>query len=467
MTRITNIEGATAVELLRAYRARTLSPVEVVETSLRRIERLDPDLNAFYEVHAETARQAARESGARWQAGTPRGLLDGVPTSTKDALLTKGSPTYRGSAANDADQKTWDIDAPCVARLKEHGAVILGRTTMPDFGMLASGASSKHGVTRNPWDRTRTPGGSSAGASASIAAGINPVAVGTDIVGSIRLPASFCGLVGHKPSQGRVPYYFPSSPCMVAGPMARTVKDTALLLNVISLPDARDFTALPYDGVDYVAALEGDVAKARVGLLLDIGLGPEADAEVVTLVEQAARHFATFGCAVQPVTTPFRRGDERPVEDFYRVRCYTEFQQYAPERRRQAPVIERWTARAATMDAVALYRAYLTTLQLRERTLQMMDGLDFLLLPAVPVPPFAAELPGLDQDRIFDPWVNTFLFNLTEQPAASIGCGFTSAGLPVGLQIVGRRFDDIGVLRIARAYERARGDLRPWPMEKV
>jgi aspartyl-tRNA(Asn)/glutamyl-tRNA(Gln) amidotransferase subunit A len=465
MARIEKVESATAIELLAAYRARALSPVEVVETSLRLIERRDPDLNAFYEVHADAARRAAKESEARWQAGRPIGALDGVPTSTKDALLTRGSPTYRGSAANDVETKTWDVDAPCVARLKEQGAIILGRTTMPDFGMLASGASSQHGVTRNPWDRARTPGGSSAGAAASIAAGINPIAVGTDIVGSIRLPASFCGLVGHKPSQGRVPYYLPSSPAMVAGPMARTVADAALLLNVISQPDARDFTALPHDPVDYVAVLEGDIAGARLGLLLNIGFGPEPDPEVIALVEQAARRFADAGYKLAPVTAPFRSGDERPVEDFYRVRCYTEFSQYLPERRRQAPVIERWTTRAAEMTAVDLYRAYNAALALRERTLRLMDGFDFVLLPSVPVPAFAAELPGLDADRIFDPWVNTFLFNLTEQPAASIGCGFTKAGLPVGLQIVGRRFDDVGVLRMAQAYERMRGDLRPWPID--
>ena len=467
MARIEKIETATAIELLEAYRNRSISPVDVVDASLRQIERLDPGLNAFYEVHADNARRAAKESEARWQAGRPLGLLDGVPTSTKDALLTKGSPTYRGSAANDAELKTWDIDAPCVARLKEHGAIILGRTTMPDFGMLASGASSKHGVTRNPWDLTRTPGGSSAGAAASIAAGINPLAVGTDIVGSIRLPASFCALFGHKPSQGRVPYYYPSSPSMVAGPMARTVADAALLLNVISQPDARDFTALPYEPVDYVAALEGDVSGARLGLLLNIGLGPEPDPEVLALVEQAASRFTKLGCKVESLGTPFRPGDERPVEDFYRVRCYTEFQQYAPDRPPQAPVFERLTARAAAMDAATLYRSYLTILQLRERTLQMMDGFDFLLLPTVPVPPFAAELPGLDQDRIFAPWVNTFLFNLTEQPAASIGCGFTAAGLPVGLQIVGRRFDDVGVMRMARVFERAQGEVPHWPMDKL
>lgn len=464
MARIEKVEGATAIELLAAYRERSLSPVEVVETSLRLIERRDPDLNAFYEVHADAARLAAKGSEARWQAGRPIGVLDGVPTSTKDALLTRGSPTYRGSAANDVETKTWDVDAPCVARLKEQGAIILGRTTMPDFGMLASGASSQHGVTRNPWDRTRTPGGSSAGAAASIAAGINPIAVGTDIVGSIRLPASFCGLFGHKPSQGRVPYYLPSSPAMVAGPMARTVADAALLLNVISQPDARDFTALPYDPVDYVAVLEGDIAGARLGLLLNIGFGPDPDPEVVALVEKAARRFTEIGCKLTPVTTPFRPGDERPVEDFYRVRCYTEFSQYLPERRRKAPVIERWTARAAEMAAVDLYRAYNAALQLRERTLRLMDVLDFLLLPSVPVPAFDAELPGLDANRIFDPWVNTFLFNLTEQPAASIGCGLTTTGLPVGLQIVGRRFDDVGVLRMAHAYERMRGDPPPWPM---
>ena len=457
----------TAVELLRAYRQRQLSPVEVVASALARIEETQPRLNAFYEVHADQALREARESERRWRDGSPLGALDGIPTSIKDALPVRGSPSYRGSAANNAAGRSWDVDAPCVARLREAGAISLGRTTMPDFGILASGASTKHGVTRNPWDPSRNPGGSSAGAAAAIAAGIHPLAVGTDIVGSIRLPASFCGLFGHKPSQGRVPYYFPNSPALVAGPMARTVADAALLLTVIARPDRRDFTALPSGDVDYPEALAGDVPRGRIAILHHIGFGPPLDPEVAACFERGVALMAELGFEIVPVASPFEPAQQEAAEWFYRARYGAELSSFPPEVRKLSPVVHDWARPAGDLGAIDLIRHMNTVLRMREQAVRLLDGFAFLLMPTVPVPPYAAELPGLDPARIFDPWSNTFPFNFSEQPAASIACGLTRAnqkcgGLPVGLQIVGHRFDDVGVLRLSRLFEEARGNF-PMP----
>ena len=266
----------TAAELSAGYAAKRFSPAEITDALLRRTRDLNPALNALYTVDGERAMAAARASEARWVKGASLGPLDGVPTTIKDALPSVGDPGYRGSAAYAGDPVA-TADAPAVARMREAGMVFLGKTTMPDFGILASGTSSKHGVTRNPWRTDRTPGGSSAGAAASVAAGLAPVAVGTDIVGSIRLPASFTGLFGFKPSQGRVPYYVPNSPSLVAGPLARTVQDAALLMNVIAQPDGRDYTSLEYNRTDYAALLTRPVQGATIAVMtgLDFGIVPE------------------------------------------------------------------------------------------------------------------------------------------------------------------------------------------------
>ena len=440
----------TAAELAAGYAARRFSPVEITEALLRRAHALNLRLNALYLFDDEAALAAARASTERWASGTQSSPLDGVPTTIKDALPSIGHPSYRGSAAHPDDVRNADTDAPVVARMREAGMVFLGKTTMPDFGILASGYSSKHGVARNPWRLDRTPGGSSAGAAASIAAGLNPVAAGTDIVGSIRLPASFTGLVGFKPSQGRVPYYVPNSPSLVAGPMARTVHDAALLMNVIAQPDARDFTALPPQRVDYAAQTIG---PARIALIHSLGFGVEPDPEVAAAVEQAARLLADAGHQIVTREAAFSPDHLREAERFYKARCRTEFLGMPPHRQKQAEVIGAWSAEADTMTAVDLYRAFNRLQQMREATIRLMHDCDFLLLPTVPWLPFAAEQPGPEQG-LFAPWLNTFLFNITEQPASSIPCAVSRDGLPIGLQIVGRRYDDAGVFALSAAFER-------------
>ena len=453
----------SAIGLSARYQNRELSPVDVTRAMLERIETLNPILNMIYHINADQALQQARESERRWLDGNSNGPLDGVPTTIKDGLATRGMPSFRGSAANLTAQQQWTTDAPCVARLKEQGVVILGKNTMPDFGILASGISSQHGVTRNPWNLRRNTGGSSSGAAASIAAGVSPVSIGTDIVGSIRLPASFCGLFGHKPSQGRVPYYPPTAPTLVAGPMARSVQDAALLLNVISQPDPRDFTALPYDGRDYLEALEQPPRGVRLGYLPRIGFGPQPDPEVLAAVEGAAAAFADCGYSVQALETPFTAGDDECAVRFYRTRCYTELSSFPEDIQRKSPILYPWTRAVEGWSAHDLYRAKNELLNLRERTLELFQQVDFLLLPAVAVPAFEAEAPAPDPKELFAPWSNNFLFNLTEQPACSINCGYTSDGLPVGLQIVGPRFEDLAVLQLARLYEKIRGPQRKWP----
>jgi len=450
---MTDIAILTAAEISESFAKKSLSPVEVTDALLDRIEVLNPALNAFYFINGEEARQQAQDSEDRWMKGTPLSLLDGVPTSIKDALPSKGSPSYRGSVAHSAEQEAFDIDAPSVARMREAGMVFLGKTTMPDFGIFASGLSSKHGVTRNPWDLNKTPGGSSAGTAASIAAGLNPVAVGTDIVGSIRLPASFCGIFGFKPSQGRVPYYFPNSPSLVAGPMARTVSDAALLMNIITKPDTRDFTALSYDAVRFDEVLQSDLTSAKIGFISDLGFGAEPDIDVVTGVAEGVRRLRETGFVVQQVTSSFSEDDMRAAERFYKSRARAELMQFPASRRDAATVISDWSREAEKMTAVDLYRDFNQLQRMRARAVAMIAEFDFLVLPTVHIPAFDANQAGLPGGRLFEPWINNFLFNLSEQPASSVPCGLTQHGLPIGFQIVGPRYRDEDVFKLSKVVE--------------
>ena len=444
----------TAAELARGFALKDFSPVEVTQAMLSRTQWLNPALNAFYLVNADRALAAARRSEERWTRGVPIGPLDGVPTSIKDALLSANDDGYRGSAAYSDAAIHQTADAPVVARMREAGMIFLGKSTMPDFGILSSGVSSKHGVTRNPVRPDLTPGGSSAGAAASIAAGINPVAVGTDIVGSIRLPASFTGLIGVKPSQGRVPYYFPSSPCLVAGPMARTVGDAALLMNVIAGPDVRDFTALASDGTDYMAIAARELAGLQIGVIGDLGFGCEIDPEVAAAVERAARALERKGARLVAISPRFSPADLRQAERFYKVRCRTELSAQPEDRQQLAATVWNWSLEAEDLSAKGFYKLFNEIQIIRSRAYEMMEGLDGLLLASVSRPAYRAELPGFSATELFEPWANTFLFNLTEQPACSIPCGVTADGAPVGVQFVGPRFDDRGVFAMARALER-------------
>lgn len=455
---VEEIINLTARDLVAAYAARNLSPVEVAETMLARIETVDPAINAFHLVQPDPAMQAAKASEARWSQGAPQGLLDGVPTAVKDGLMLEGVPIYRGSVANGADRAgPATFNAPCVDRLLEHGAVILGKTTMCDYGMLASGYSSQFGPTRNPWNLDKTSGGSSSGSAAAVAAGIGPVTVGTDIVGSVRNPASFCGLVGHKPSFGRVPFYPQMSPAVCAGPIARDVQDAALLLNVLAGPDPRDHTALAYQEVDYADELVGSLKGLRIGVLNSLGFGPALDDEAGEHFRRGVAVLAAEGADITELEPPFDADDNRSAERFYQVRALAELDLLPPDRQAKAEVIHRWTEPARGYSAVDHQRDFAATQALRIKLVEVIQPFDFLVLPTVPVPAYAAENPGLDDGDIFAPWSNTFPFNLTEQPAVSLPCGWTDDNLPIGLQIVGRRFDDVGVLRAAAAVERAIG----------
>src|SRR5690242_4265874 len=293
-----NLCNLTAVELLEAYRKHELSPVEVTRAVLERIEKVNPKLNAFCLV-SDKALDDAKESEKRWLAGQPRGLLDGVPTSIKDLILTKGWPTLRGSKTVDA-KGPWNDDAPVTARLREHGAVLLGKTSTPEFGWKGVTDGPLTGITRNPWNPAKTPGGSSGGAAAAVAAGMGPLAIGTDGGGSIRIPCSFTGLFGLKPSFGRVPAW-PLSPFGTVahvGPITRSIADAALMLNVLAQPDARDWHALPYDPRDWRMDLEGGVRDLRIAWSPDLGYA-KVDADVAAVVKSAIKVFEDLGAKVE------------------------------------------------------------------------------------------------------------------------------------------------------------------------
>ena len=447
-----------ATELIAHYRSGDLSPVEAVEAALLRIEALNPKLNAFNLVDAELALAAARESEGRWQRREPCGLLDGVPLSVKDILLTKGWPTLRGSRTIDPLQD-WDEDAPAVARVREHGAVLLGKTTTPEFGWKGVTDSPLTGITRNPWNPDKTPGGSSGGAAAAVATGMGALAFGTDGGGSIRIPAGFTGVFGIKPSFGRVAAY-PLSPFGTlshVGPMARTVSDAALMLTVIAAPDVRDPHAYGFDPRDFQSGLDQGVRGLRIAFSPTLG-GKQVDPEIADLVEAAARRFADMGAEVDEA--------EPALPDcgaIFRTLWFAGAGYIlASLSEAQKEMLDPGFREIATEDYLAAVRA-------REALTQTMkafhhEGWDLLLTPSLPIPAFDA---GLEQPPGQDRWVDwtpfTYPFNMTGQPAASIPCGLTQAGLPAGLQIVGPYFADDLVLRAARAFEAA----APFRMPKV
>src|SRR5262245_12545726 len=305
MTSEDDVAYTSATELLNLYRKKALSPVEATRLIFDRRDALHPRINAFVVVDRDGALAAAQESEGRWQRGEPLGRLDGVPVTIKDLILTRGLSTLRGSRLIDPHQD-WSEDAPATARLREVGAVILGKTTTPEFGWKALGDSPLSGTTRNPWDLSRTPGGSSAGAAAACAAGVAPLHVGSDGAGSIRIPSAFTGIFGLKPSFGRVPAYPPSPMGLLAhiGPMARSVADAALLLSVLSGPDDRDPYALPPDDKDFIEGLDGGVRGWRIAFSPDFGYA-KVDPEIAATVAEAARRFEDLGAHVEHIDAIF------------------------------------------------------------------------------------------------------------------------------------------------------------------
>jgi aspartyl-tRNA(Asn)/glutamyl-tRNA(Gln) amidotransferase subunit A len=453
----------SAVALLEAYRAKKLSPLDVMRDILARVERFEPHIHATWLLDAERALAEARVSEQRWMRGAPLGPLDGVPATLKENIATRGDPTPLGTAASDMAPATQD--APPAARLREAGAIVFAKTTMPDYGMLSSGLSSFHALARNPWDLSRTPGGSSAGAGAAAAAGYGPLHVGTDIGGSVRLPAGWCGLVGLKPSAGRIPID-PPYIGRVAGPLTRNVDDSALLMATLSRPDSRDYASLPPQDIDWritPASLRG----LRIGLWLNAGCGEAPGSETRAAVERAARDLALAGAIVTPVAPFLDQEMLDGLDRFWRMRALVELRAISGQRRDKVlPFIRKWAESASDFTGEHVFHGFSQIGAMRNAALMAIDGYDYFISPTAPMTAFAAELasPGNDPLNPFPHIGFTVAFNMSEQPAISINCGYGASGLPIGLQIIGRRFDDVGVLALARAFEAMRaGEQRPWP----
>ena len=462
---MTALHDLPAQDLLAAYRQRTLSPVEVTQAVLAHMERWEPHIRATYLLRPEHALAQARQSEARWQRGEPQGLLDGVPVTIKENIATQGDPTPLGTAAVPLVPAA--ADAPPAARLREAGAVMVAKTTMPDYGMLSSGLSSFHPLSRNPWDVSKGPGGSSAGGGAAAAAGYGPLHIGTDIGGSLRLPASWCGIFSLKPSLGRIPIDPPYTG-RAAGPMTRTVQDAALVMQVLSLPDARDSMSLPYQPIAWGEYDQGvqRLRGLRLGLLLDAGCGLPVEAEVRAAVEHAARLFEQAGAQVSLMQPFMTQAMLDGMDHFWRMRSYTDLQALPEAQRAKVlPYIRAWAESAAGMTGPQVFQASQQFHTTRVATVKACSGFDYVLSPVAPMPAFAAELPSPTNDplRPLEHIGFTVPFNMSEQPAASVNCGYTANGLPIGLQIAGARFDDLGVLQVAHAFEQIRGPQRPWP----
>jgi len=455
----TAIHVLTATELSTAYAGGKLSPVEATEALLRRIESLDPKLNSFCLVDRAAALADARASETRWRKGAPASPLDGVPVAVKDILVTKGWPTLRGSRTVDP-KGPWKEDAPTVARLREAGAVLVGKTTTPEFGWKGVTDSPLTGVTRNPWNTGKTPGGSSGGSSAAIGARLVPLALGTDGGGSIRIPCAFTGVPGLKPSFGRVAAY-PLSPFGTVahvGPMARTVTDLALMMNVLAKPDARDWHSLSYDAADYTKALDSGIRGKRIAFSMTLGGQPKVTPEVETLVLAAVERLQSLGAKIERADPPMAEAGE-----IFRTLWWAGAG-YAlgnlPEEKKA--LLDAGLRQVVEEGSKLSLRQYLDANAARgvlgSRMRVWMQDYDFIATPAVATVAFDAGLlhPADSNGNAWLDWTPfSYPFNLTQQPAASVPCGFSKDGLPVGLQIVGRMFDDAGVLGAARAYEKA------------
>ncbi|MGH3878701.1 MAG: amidase [Actinophytocola sp.] len=451
----------SATELHAEYRAGSLSPVEVARAALDRIEAVNGAVNAYCLVDPDRTLADAAASEKRWGAGEPQGLLDGVPVSIKDILLSRGWPTLRGSHTVDPRQP-WDVDGPAVARLREHNAVLVGKTTTPELGWKGVTDSPLTGVTRNPWDVSKTAGGSSGGASAAVATGTSPISIGTDGGGSIRIPASFSGVFGIKPTYGLVPI-FPASPYGTlahVGPLSWTVADSALALDVLSGSDSRDWTTGPRPEQPVSATLGAGVAGMRIAFSPRLGFAT-VDPEVAALVNAAAHTFADLGARVELVDPVVADS----VEAFHVLWFAGAAASIAPlsaeQREKLDPALLEVCEQGARGSALDYVFATGVRAELGRVMGEFHEHFDLLLTPTMPITAFEAgvEVPGGWPAPRWTSWTPfTYPFNMTQQPAASLPCGFTKAGLPVGLQVVGPKHADARVLAACRAFEQA----RPW-----
>lgn len=460
-----DINYLSASDLLIAYARKELSPVEVARAALDRIDAVDGQVNAFCFRDDAFTLKSARESEARWMKGEPLGLIDGVTVSIKDLMMTKGWPTLKGSKTSNKSGP-WTEDSPVTARIREHGGVIVGKTTTPEFGWIATGSSPLTGHTRNPWSLDHTPGGSSAGAAAGLASGMCALAVGTDGAGSIRIPSSFCGLAGLKPTLGRVPNYPASGMGILghAGPMARTMRDVALLLNVIAITDPRDPYHLPPERGDFRATIDEGVKGLKIAFSPTLGYA-KVDPEVSRLVADAARKMESLGAIVEEVDPGFQSPRDALVV-LWKAGAANIIANFTAEQMNMLdPGFRRAAEAGRSLSAVDYVKADFIRTALGCHMGLFHQRYDLLLTPTVAQPalPVGAELSDPATERDWIDWAPfCYPFNMTRQPAASVPCGLTSKGLPVGLQIVGPLYAEALVLRAAQAFEAAQ-PAPPWP----
>lgn len=444
--------------LTDGYRRRAFSPVEVMQAVLARAARLQPVLNPLAAIDEEGALAAARGSEARWLSHKPCGPLDGVPVSVKDLMPTKNMPTRLGSRAIAPDAIA-RVDAPAAARCRDAGAILFAKATTSEFGNKIVTESPLNGITRNPYDRDRSSGGSSGGSAVAVAAGLGPVAIATDGGGSIRIPSAWCGVVGFKPSYKRVPTFGTEATGSLSnvGPIARSVADAALLLNVMAQPFAGDWQATPPDGRDYRRELNEGVRGWRIAFSPDLGIAKVQD-DITVSVAAAAKIFAAAGAIVEEAAVPALSGyvESRLHSIQWMVNLAQLLKQFSPEQR---ALVDPDTVELARIGAELPASVLAEALAAREKLGREMHGFfdnyDLLICPTfhVEAPPVPGLPPELREAPRFTSWCNQ-----TMQPAASVPCGLTRSGLPIGLQIIGRRYDDARVLRAAAAYEAVRGN---------
>lgn len=458
MTDHNEIAELTAVQMLTAFRRGELSPVQAAEACLKRIKDLDHRTHAFSQLREETTLAEARAAELRYQKGQANGLVDGVPVAVKDIFMAEGWPNLKGSRLVDRN-KPAEVDAPAVAALKRQGMVTVGRTTTPEYGWKGVTDSPLEGPTGNPWDPARTAGGSSGGSAAAVVLGMGPLALGTDAGGSIRIPAAFSGLVGHKPTHGLCPMWPPSAfyPLAHVGPMAWTVEDTALLMNVLAEPDPRDVT-LPSNTIDFQNNLHDGVNGLRIAYSPTLGYVDIVDPQIRDSLDAAAKAFEQLGANVEMVDPGF----EDPLEAFdilFYGGAANAMRDLTPEQRKQMdPGLQHVANWAGELSLLDFLGASNVRANLIESTSLFHQKYDLLLTPCLPIPAFAKdrEVPENWPHERWPTWTPfSYPFNLTGQPAISVPCGFTDAGLPIGLQVVGARHRDTLVLRAAQAYQQA------------
>ncbi|GAB2896992.1 amidase [Microbulbifer echini] len=452
----------TALELLQGYNDKSFSPVDVTEALLKQIDSCNPTVNAYCLVDREITLASAHESAQRYSRGETHGVLDGVPVAIKDVFLTPMWPTIKGSKTIDP-KSTLGKEAPSIAALNRNGYIPLGKTTTPEFGWKGVTDNPVDGITRNPWDASKTAGGSSGGSAAAVVLGMGPLALGTDAGGSIRIPAGFCGLVGLKPSFGEVPHW-PASPFGTlahAGPMAWTVSDCALLMNVLSEADNRDTNAIPRRNIDYLKAISGEPQELLKGLKIAYSatLGyVQNERDVERAVQDAADLLQSLGAEVTEVAPGF----DDPLAAFGHLFYGGAANALRSISKRQRALMDTQLVAVAEKASQLSMLDYLAAVNeraaLSEHMAHFHSKYDLLVTPTLPITAFKAgcEVPEGWPSTRWPSWTPfTYPFNMTGQPALSVPCGFSSSGLPIGLQFVGRRFEDVNVLRAGQAYQLA------------